>query len=157
MKKALLTLLLALATCAAAWALTEYNHMYLYFKDGSVQKFTLLPSTEYTTTAEKFIVTMGSNSFEFDRDQVSHIKYGNEEVGLDEVVRDDASDFIVDDKTLKPTAIDGDDMLYVFAIDGKLILASKVSADDGNVDISMLQPGVYLVKFNGKTEKILVK
>lgn len=53
------------------------------------------------------------------------------------------------------SGLEDDTILYVYALDGKLVLKASVEAGNPTANLSVLPAGTYIAQLNGQTAKIL--
>ena len=161
--KTFLVLLLLWTTTAGAWA-DDQGSLFIMTKDGKCVRFVL--------PVQKPIVTFGNGVMEvsisgytyihLERDEVDYLTVGTEEPQPNGIALVEGDEHIQFDLTRKDvvrvSGLQKDDLVQVFALDGKSI-STPISRHDGEavVDLSQQRRGVYMVSVNQRFTFKLMK
>ena len=161
--KTFLALLLSWTMTAGAWA-DDQGSLFVMKKDGTCVRFVL--------PVQKPVVTFGNGVMEvslsdhtfihFERDEVDYLTVGTEEPqpnGIALVEGDERIQFdLTRNDVVRVSGLQKDDLVQVFALDGKSI-GAPISRHDGEavVDLSQQRRGVYMISVNQRFTFKLMK
>lgn len=153
MKKLLLILTMLVSVCGFATAAEpDAVRVKPVGGDAILLQFTANPQVAYTTTGVTITAT-GQDAVTLDFDEIEFIDFVD--LGsVSEVEANTVTVRVTESALVIENAEEGSN-LTIFSIDGKLLLNATI-ADTFSIDRSRFQKGVYIVKINKTTFKLVL-
>lgn len=157
MKKKILTTLLFLTTAAGAWA---EEGVWVEMKDATKQGFLFADNPIITYTADNLVMTTTKVTAEFPFADISKLYFdGNITVSAVENASGENTQIIrTTNGVVELSGFKGGTEVAVYDIMGKLIQLYETDADGNlSVDLATMSQGIYIIKAQQSTIKILNK
>lgn len=156
----LLTVVASMAL-TVTYILAEHQNLVVITTDGSKTSYSLTSNPEVNFAGAYLIVESDKERVEYPIQSVNRIVYENDNVittGLDNIDGDVSKPYLEDGRTLIVSGLRTTGTVEIFGTDGRLYLSRKVSADTvERISLDNLTAGVYMVRINNTTHKLLVK
>ena len=156
MKKILCLLLLAFVNFSAVVAKSTIN-LAVFTKDGSKVLYALEEKPKITFTDTELVITTKGVEIAYALSDMNLLTYENGETSNITNLYDDAS-FKLDGESIVFSKLKANDIVSLYSINGTLVFKKKVSQDgEYGVSLNNIETGVYIVKVNSLTYKIMKK
>jgi len=154
MKRKILFLLLPLISLMAM-ANEPITKLVIWAKDGTKVAYALVEKPKITFTEREMVVNTNNIEVNYDLESLLRFTYGNEvTTNITDLKSDDT--FRFRDEALVFPALSANSTISVYSLNGSLVFKKTVpTAGEYAFPLSNLNAGMYLVKVNGLTYKII--
>lgn len=160
----LIILCIVVPACFTTWSLSaRQKSLAVVTIDGAKTNYKLKSNPEVTFDGNNLIVESDGERIEYPLTKVDKIFY-EEEVnppiitGVETPDMDSSKPYVENGRFLIISGLANDTNVEVFGTDGRLYMSFKVEAQSvQRISLGHLSSGVYLVKINNTTHKLLVK
>lgn len=124
--------------------------------DGATMEYLIDQHTKVKIDKPNLVIETEGVVLNYELDNMSQIRYGRRLVpsGMDSNVIDNERPFKWENETMYFFRLPDDTLIEVFTTDGKQVMSHRCSGD-AQLSLRSLQGGMYLVKINETTYKIL--
>ena len=124
--------------------------------DGTTMEYLIDQDTKVKVEKPNLIIETEGVVLYYDLDMMLQVRYGKRFVqsGVEPIIVDDNQPFKWEDETLFFFHLPEETLIEVFTTDGKQVVSRRCSGD-AQLPLRSLHDGVYLVKLNQTTYKIL--
>ena len=124
--------------------------------DGTTMEYLIDKNTKVKIEKPNLVIETEGVVLTYELESMSQIRYGKKSVSNDiqHITNDDNQPFKVEDEIMFFDHLSENTLVEVFTADGKLVLSRRCSGN-AQLSLSTLINGVYLVKVNQNTYKII--
>lgn len=157
------TRLIFLLLLSISFASLKANDRYtlcisVHSKDGSNVLYALEEKPKITFTDVDLIITSTGIQVSYPLKDMARLTYENKEVTGIKKIHDDKVSFTHDGESIIFPCLKAKDIVSLYAINGTLIFTKNISTDgEYAFSLSDIEKGVYIVKVNSLTYKIMKK
>jgi len=154
-KKIILFLLPLIMQCELSMAQSQLTHVVVWLNDGSKTVYLLQDRPVVSLSETELKIKTSTVSASCPLKMFQRITYSDDvNTGISDIV---SKAFEYDGDNLAFVDCNDKTTVYIYTLDGKLILQKKIKENSNIVSLNSLHSGVYIVKVNGSTFKILKK
>lgn len=141
--------------CLSAIADKAKTQVVIWAKDGTKVAYALEDNPKITFTISELVIKANNVEVNYDLDKMLRFTYENEDFSNITDLKSDEAFTFKNDALIFPT-LPANSTIYIYSVNGTVIFNKKVqSTGKYAITLSNLNMGVYLVKVNGITHKIL--
>ena len=157
--KILLYFFFCLSCAINAEGLSSPSNLVVWSKDGTLVAFKLAEKPKVTFTETDFVITVQGVEVIYPRESLARFTYEDDTVITDITnLQTGEYPFKLNGESLLFPALDANSTVSVYSLNGSLIFKKSIHHNgEYALPISNLSTGIYLVKVNGVTYKIVIK
>ena len=134
------------------------NYLVVWAKDGSKTAYALIDKPKVTFTENELIIFSKGVDVNFPLDDMDRFTYEVSDITAIRDLKTDEVKFKMDGESLLFPALRANSSVSIYTLDGHQIFKKEIQiAGEYSFPLSNLNAGVYLVKLNGLTYKIVKK
>ena len=126
--------------------------------DGTMMEYLIDEDTKIKVEKPYLVIETDNVVLNYELEKMKHVRYGKKLVsdGIEDVTVQKEHPFTMKDETLFFKGLPENSQVSIYTLDGKTVVSRQCSGD-GSLTLNSLTTGMYIVKINNESYKILKK